>query len=455
MYKFYVIIGTIFYLLSRPFLFLFSRFSGRVCYALQERFGFYLKENSWFSRVPAQPTIWFHAASVGEVRAVESLIAELEKRGSFIFVLTVMTEQGHRLGEKLLAGRVYCLMVPLDIPVTVHRAIAHICPDLFVCVETELWPVLLREVNQAGVPMCLVNGRISRRSFTRYSRIRKTIRGVISVFAGIAVISAEDRDRFSFLGVANQKIIVSGNCKYGDFRERPLRLAGKYRHLFAVDDRLTVFICGSVRTGEEALLLPVYEGLKQECSGRLLWIIAPRHLKRIPDLQKFFAEFNLDTVLLGKCLTEELSADIILVDCIGELADLYAVGDFNFCGGSLVDCGGHNIMEVIRWGLPVYFGPYMEDFEDAVSKVVPAGAGFQVRDAEHLLEILSWHSRDRSRYEKACQAATLLSKQTNRAASLQADLILQTLARFQGTGETGDREQETGGGVKYESIDCT
>ena len=427
LYRFYVIIGTMFYLLFRPVLPLFSRSRGRFGYLLGERFGFYPENGSRISGAPKGRTIWFHAASVGEVRAVECLIAELEQRDNFVFVLTVTTGQGHRLAEKLLAGRAFCLMAPLDIPVTVHRAIACIRPELFVCVETELWPVLLREINQAGVESCLVNGRISRRSFARYLWIRKTIREIITVFSGVAVISDDDRERFSALGVCDERIIVSGNCKYGELREKDFRLTDKYRRLFAIDDRTTVFVCGSVRSGEEKFLLPAYEGLKEKCSGRLLWIIAPRHLERIPDLEKFFANSNLKTVLFSRCSETEPMADIILIDRIGELADLYAVGDFNFCGGSLVDCGGHNIMEVVRWGLPVYFGPYMEDFKDAVDMVVPAGAGFQVRDSEHLLAIMSLHLHDRKGYDEACQAATLLSRQSNRAASIQADLVLRVL----------------------------
>jgi 3-deoxy-D-manno-octulosonic-acid transferase len=427
LYRFYVIIGTMLYLLFRPLLPLFSRSRSRFGYLLGERFGFYSENGVEFSRFPKRRTIWFHAASVGEVRAVERLITELEQRDSFIFVLTVMTGQGHRLAEKLLAGRAYCLMAPLDIPVTVHRAVARICPDVFVCVETELWPVLLRGIKQAGVVSCLVNGRISKRSFARYWWIRKTIREIVAVFAGVAVICDLDRERFSALGVCEKRIIVSGNCKYSGFREKDFRLIEKYRNLFAIDDCTTVFVCGSVRSGEEKLLLPVYRALKKECSGRLVWIIAPRHLERIPDLEKFFAKFNLKTVLFSHCQQGGSKSDIVLVDSIGELADLYAIGDFNFCGGSLVDCGGHNIMEVIRWGLPVYFGPYMSDFKDAVDMVVLAGAGFQVKDSNNLLEIMSLHLHGKNGYGDACQDAIRLSRQNNRAASLQADLILQVL----------------------------
>lgn len=426
LYRFYVIIGTMLYLLFRPLLPLFSRYRGRAGYLLKERFGLYPERGSRFPRLPKGRTIWFHAASVGEVRAAECLITELEQRGVFVFALTVMTEQGHRLAQNLLAGRADCLMASLDIPVTVRRAVERIRPDVFVCVETELWPVLLKEIDRVGVPLCLVNGRLSKRSLARYLWIRKTVRDIVSGFAGIAAISYLDREHFLALGVCDERIMVSGNCKYGDFREKDPLLIEKYRHLFA-DDSITVFVCGSVRSGEEKLLLSVYEGLKRESSGRLVWIIAPRHIERIPDLQKFFANLNLKTVLLSRCHRGKLMADIILVDSIGELANLYGLGDFNFCGGSLVDYGGHNIMEVTRWGLPVYFGPHMDDFKDAVDIVVPAGAGFQIRDSEHLLRVISLHINDREGYKNACQAAAELSRQGNGSASLQADLVLQVL----------------------------
>ncbi len=332
------------------------------------------------------------------------------------------TEQGHRVAEQKLSKRATCLLAPFDVPFVVRRALRCIRPDLFICVETELWPALLMEIHRAGVKMSLVNGRMSERSFGRYLRIKGLMQQLLAGFSTVAVIGPEDRDRFAALGVAKECIRVSGNSKYTHAAVDRAQMRSRYRQRLGLEDA-TVFICGSTRTGEEELLVPVYERLGRECGKQLVWIIAPRHLERIPALKSFFAHFPLETTLLSDCADGKCMADIILVDTMGELADLYATGDFNFCGGSLVGQGGHNIMEIVRWGLPVYFGPHMEDFCDAVELVVPTGAGFQVADAGALAGVLSTHLGNRELYEQVCRAAEDLSALQCKAVAQQAEMV--------------------------------
>lgn len=373
-----------------------------------------------------QKRIWLHAASVGEVQVAENLIAELEHLGQYRFFLTVMTEQGRRVADRKFAGRVTCLLVPFDVPYLVRRAIAGIKPDIFVCVETELWPALLDGVRQAGVRMALVNGRISSRSFGRYQRIAGLMQRLLGGFQAIVAIRPEDDQRFAALGALKNHIRISGNSKYSTASGNRARMRDRYRQKLNLGSA-TVFICGSTRNGEEELLLPVYRRLRAESGRRLAWIITPRHLQRLGALQEFFGKNGLKTALFSQCAPEKQSADVILVDCMGELADLYAAGDFNFCGGSLVEQGGHNIMEVVRWGLPVYFGPFMYDFIDAVDLVVPAGAGFQVADSDGLASILIEHLHDKKSYDQACRAAMELGRRQNQAVREQAVVVQQLL----------------------------
>ncbi len=420
LYRFYVIVGTVFFVLFRPLAPLVRVFGSRFGYGLAARMGHY--HHSARMHPGGGKRIWLHAASVGEVQAAANLIGALEEQGEEHFFLTVTTEQGHRVAEQKLSGRATCLMAPLDVSFVVRRALRRIRPDLFICVETELWPALLTEIQRDGVKMCLVNGRMSERSFGRYLRIKRTMQQLLAGFSAVAVIGPEDRDRFAALGVAGERILVTGNSKYAHAAVDRQQMRSRYRQRLGLAESV-VFICGSTRTGEEELLVSVYERLRRECGKRLVWIIAPRHLERIPALQAFCSRRRLDTTLLSDCRDGSRTADIILVDTMGELGQLYAAGDINFCGGSLVGRGGHNIMEVVRWGLPVYFGPHMEDFQDAVRLVLPAGAGFQAADAGELADILTTHMGNRELYEQACRAAKDLSALQCKAVAQQAEMV--------------------------------
>jgi len=371
--------------------------------------------------------IWLHAASVGEIQVAGNIIAELEGHGISQFFLTVMTEQGRLVAEKKFGDRVTCLMAPLDIPYLVRRVIDRIRPDIFICVETELWPALLNTVRVAGIGMVLVNGRLSSRSFCRYRQVSGLMKRLLRGFQAVVVIRPEDGERFVALGAASDRVRVGGNSKYTAAPDERPATRERYRKHLNLSPTDTVFISGSTRSGEEKLLLPVYQGLRSESAKRLVWIVAPRHLQRLSALQDFFKKKELPVTLLSECAPGKPSADIILVDCMGELADLYAAGDFNFCGGSLVEKGGHNIMEIVHWGLPVYFGPFMQDFTDAVDMVISAGAGFQVNNGDELVSILIKHLHNKKKYERACRAAVELGHRQNRALREQVEAVYRVL----------------------------
>jgi len=376
-------------------------------------------------------TIWLHAASVGEVQVAEKLIRELEQTGNNRFFLTAMTRTGHALASERLRGRATCLLAPLDIPWLIRKAIAFIRPDIFVCIETELWPALLTTIRKAGIPMALVNGRLSRRSFQQYKKIAGPMRELLAGFHAIVAIGSKDAQRFAALSGRNDHIYVSGNSKHDGQCHQPDQLAvarTRNREKLGIGDQV-VFVCGSTRSGEEELLLPVYQKLRHACNGQLVWIVAPRHLERVDELLHFFNRQGLKPVLYSTCPGDAPAPELVVIDCMGELAELYAAGDYNFCGGSLVSKGGHNIMEIISWGLPVYFGPHMDDFADVASLVVQHGAGFQVSEPDELAELLVRHHNNKELYEQACQAARAVAGQQNMAAAQQAEMIRNILEK--------------------------
>jgi 3-deoxy-D-manno-octulosonic-acid transferase len=381
--------------------------------------------------------LWIHAASVGEVQAARALIAVVsEILPEATIFLTTMTRQGRAVAQSLFPAEVRCELAPLDMAPAVKRALRRVQPDLYICLETELWPVMLTEVRKAGVSMLLLNGRISGRSFRQYQRIQKTLAPLLAGFSAVSVISEQDRERFHQLGVPDERLQVCGNMKYmqqsqdGSGQESVELIQQKYARLLGIQDDQVIFICGSTRTGEEELLVPVYTRLQEKYADKLLWIIAPRHLARLPEVKALLEQAGLGYNLFSQFPegdNKKRQKNIILLDRMGELARIYAVGHYNFCGGSLVNQGGHNIMESIAQQKPIFFGPFMQDFQDAVDFVLTAGAGVQVRSADELADYLLEHPLDSSVYKQTCQAAERLARSHQGAAQRQAELVLRVM----------------------------
>ncbi|MDH3330559.1 MAG: hypothetical protein OEM01_15135, partial [Desulfobulbaceae bacterium] len=406
LYNFYQITGAVLYPLLVMVLPLFERLLPN--WQLAQRLGPYLNSDRSAMASNRQQLIWIHAASVGEVQAARALIAVLfDTLPDAEIFLTTMTRQGRAVARSLLSPKVRCELAPLDMPQAVGSALKLLQPDLYICLETELWPVMLTKMRQAGVPMLLLNGRISEHSFQQYLRIKGTVGSLLAGFSAVGVIREQDKERFRRLGVPAERLQVCGNMKYDlkynlkcdlmqhESGEKSAEQIGEsYARLLGIQSDDVVFICGSTRTGEEQLLLPVFRRLQEKYPGRLLWILAPRHLERLPEVKTLLDRAGLGYELFSQCTqdsrssTKERQENIILLDSIGELARLYAAGDYIFCGGSLVDKGGHNIMEPIAQGKPVFFGPFMQDFQDAVDLVLSAGAGIQVGSPDELADRL-------------------------------------------------------------------
>jgi 3-deoxy-D-manno-octulosonic-acid transferase len=423
LYLLYSALGTCLYLILLFFFPLIRLWGGRIGYGLEQRLGRYTGLQG--NKTSGQRNLWIHASSVGEAQAAMILITELLHTLQGVqVILTSSTEQGNRVARNRLSENVTCLMAPLDTPAAVKRAVQAIRPDLYICLETELWPVLLTEVRQAAIPMLLLNGRLSERSFERYRRIHHFMRSLLNGFQSIAVITEADGRRFAGLGVATHRIQVCGNLKYDMPAERSSHMRALHRKRLGVADQV-VFMCGSTHEGEEALLLPVFQQLA--ASAPLVWVVAPRHLERLPAVQDFFRRSGLLFDRYSELATKTRSAAIVLLDTMGDLADLYCGGDYIFCGGSLVERGGHNVMEAARWGRPVYFGPHMKDFRDAADLLIAGGGGFQVQNAEALATVLQDHLNRPEAYQKICAKAATIAAQQRGAVERQAGIVRQLL----------------------------
>ncbi|MBM9536952.1 3-deoxy-D-manno-octulosonic acid transferase [Desulfobulbus alkaliphilus] len=423
LYLLYSTLGRGVYLSLQLFRPLLERIGGRYAYGLAERLGRYAccpSDGSTHRQI-----IWIHASSVGEVQAALLLADALQRtENEPQLVCTSATEQGNKLAKSRMPARVPCLMAPLDVPQAVQRALRALRPDLYICLETELWPALLTALRQAKVPMLLLNGRMSQRSLRRYLWIRSSMTSLVSGFAAVAVISEADGRRYTALGLPESRLRVCGNMKYDMQAENPQQVRLHSRRLLGVTGE-KVFLCGSTHQGEEELLLPVFLQLGQRCDT--VWVLAPRHLERLPALEAFLHRSGMPFAYFSRLANGKQRPSVVVIDTMGDLADLYAGGDYIFCGGSLVDRGGHNVMEAARWGRPVYFGPYMKDFRDAAELLIAAGGGFQVSDADHLADLLLAHLDAPDHYAATCARAADIAGRQRGAVRKQVALVHEVL----------------------------
>jgi len=423
----YRVIGTVFLFLLFLFIPPVSLVRPGLGRSLRQRIGNFRADISPRENGPA--TIWIHAASVGEVQAVRVLINELlSGNEEYRFVLTTMTEYGRMVAEKQLPEDVLCLLAPLDVSPVVRRFLKRIRPDIYIGMETELWPVLLSELERADVTKVLLNGRMSKRSFKRYRLAHGLMDRLINGFAALSVIRQEDKERFASFGVPEDRIQVTGNIKYDFPREDADIVRDQYRKMLGLGEE-KLFICGSTGRGEEKILAGVFQELQEQSGNTPVWLIAPRHLERLSEIKRLLVErgvrYDLFTELRDK--KQQRTNPVILVDCMGELARIYSAGDFIFCGGSLVDRGGHNVMEAVRWGRPVYYGPSMHDFSDAAEILKKSGAGFQVRGGAELAGIILHHMLDTAAYRLACKNAAEVTALQQGSARRQAEMVKKLL----------------------------
>jgi 3-deoxy-D-manno-octulosonic-acid transferase len=354
-----------------------------------------------FGRVPggwwptagagATETIWVHAASVGEVRAAEPLVADLLRRRPRARILvSTFTASGRRIAAQTLAEgepRVRCLLLPIDWGWIPARVVRRERPALFILLETELWPVLLLALRRARVPVLIANGRISPRSFGRYRMLRRALRPVLAAITRALVRTDEDALRYRAIGVPAERVLVAGNLKHAGRRGGDR--AGERRQQW-IRERLhggagrKVVIAGSMRGPESDMVLDAFRRLR-EIEPSLLLVLAPRHPGR-------FDGGKLDA-WTGSWVRWSESAGgvgpataIVVLDTIGELADFYAAADVACVGGTWGDHGGHNLLEPAYHGVPVLFGPDIRHVEDEGRALLAAGGGFLAGDAAAIFE---------------------------------------------------------------------
>jgi 3-deoxy-D-manno-octulosonic-acid transferase len=315
---------------------------------IRERFGFLntnrIKHNS------SKKRIWLHAVSVGEAIAARPLMSLLLKDME-LFVTTV-TDTGQKVAREFLKEKAEVLFAPFDLSYSVKRFINTIKPHLIIIMETELWPNLFHIAYQKGIPIVVVNGRISENSFKGYRKIRFFMKGMLSRGTLYCMQTETDAKRLISIGAPEERVKITGNLKM-DIRPSD-RIPGWCKHL-----RKPIIVAGSTHRGEERIILDSFRRVKEHFPEATL-ILAPRHPERFQEVERLLKDS--EQKYSKKSDGVKTDSSVVLLDTIGELTSVYGSADVCIIGGSFIPHGGHNLFEAASWAKPIICGPSMENF---------------------------------------------------------------------------------------------
>jgi len=386
MFLFYDIIFLIYFIFSLPaFLFklvVWSKYRN----GIGMRFGI-LPRHVRHVLKNGERRIWLHAVSVGEMAASQPLLEALRKRfPGHRLVISTTTETGNQVAMRLARQGEPVIYFPLDMSIIVKRVIDDIKPEIFLMMETELWPNFIGYLHKRGVPIALVNGRISQRSFKGYMLIRWLSRETLNKISLFCMQTEADARRIIAMGAPISKVKVTGNVKFDVHEIEPFskeEVSGLRSHLkLANGDELLV--AGSTHKGEDEIILNAYKRLKERFS-HLRLLIAPRHLERLKYIENLTRKAGLVPVRFSGMQIDEKDG-VILLDTIGQLKHIYSVATLVFVGGSLVPHGGHNMIEPASLEKPLVFGRYVFNFQEVADILLSKNGAILVNDEDELVE---------------------------------------------------------------------
>jgi 3-deoxy-D-manno-octulosonic-acid transferase len=382
--------------------------------------------------VDGEDSIWIHAVSVGEVLTVRALAEDLKARYPrlrlFVSTTTITGQEVARRRLRHVDGVFY---FPFDWAFIVKRTLDLVRPRVFIMMETEIWPNLLRLCRKRGVKTVVINGRISSRSYPRYRLIRPFFRRVLADVDRFCMQSEESARRLVDLGADPARVAVTGSLKF-DSLERPApgvhgRPRERVLRFFRISPNRPVLVVGSTSRGEEAAVFRAFARIKSGMPGALA-IVAPRQAQRFAEVERLSREAGFVTARRSELpIDAEPRADVVVLDSIGELAQVYQVATAVFVGGSLVDHGGHNILEPAMFGKPIVFGPHMQNFQEIAETFIVNGAAMQVQSERELDEALLTLMTDpviRARLGAAARALVEANRGAkNKTLDVVADLV--------------------------------
>jgi len=370
----YNLLLSVGFVLALPWFLWKGRASGKYLRTFRERMG----RLPVYLNVDGDRSVWIHAVSVGEVLAARPLVPTLRERlPRHRIFLSTSTMTGNAVARKSVRGIDGLFYAPFDFPGPVRHALEVLNPSLLVLVETELWPNLIHEAHRRGTRVALVNGRISPRSFPRYRRLGRFLQRVLAEVDLFLMQGELHAERVRAMGAPPDRVLVTGNLKFDAVE--PGRLPERLSRLLLGNAApRPLWVAGSTVEGEEELVLRAFHSVREQVpQARLL--LAPRHPERfdaVPAMVEAAGFRCLRRSALDPLAWQD--GEVMLLDTLGELSQVYALASVVFVGGSLVPSGGHNILEPAVAGKPVVVGPHMENFQEIAA---------QFRDEQALVEV--------------------------------------------------------------------
>lgn len=339
--------------------------------------------------VAGRRVVWLHAVSVGEVMAATELVREMRTAlPDRVIAVSTTTETGQRLARERFGSESPVFYLPLDFPVLVRRYVKVLHPELLVLMESEFWPNLMSLCSSKGIPVAVVNARISDRSLPRYLRLRALWRPILQRVSLFLAQSEENARRLARIGAPADRVTVSGNLKYDVKAAGVNAMTSLLRQRIPAEARIVV--AGSTGEGEERILLEAWKQVLESEPGSVL-VLAPRRPERFGAVAALVEAAGFDVARASALVADGVrigQEGIILLDTIGDLASVYSLGTAAFVGGSLVTGGGHNPLEPAQFGIPVVMGRSTENFREIVEAMEEAEA-IRIVDSAHLASALT------------------------------------------------------------------
>ncbi len=391
LYNLSFIIFGIFYL---PYLMVTRRYR----YGLASRLGIlpkHIKSTSSKGKV-----IWIHAVSVGEMK-VASIIAPLLRKTfpSHTILFSSVTHTGNKIANSIVKGKEQVFYLPFDLSFITNRVVSIIKPEIFLCLETELWPNLITSLYRFNSKIVLINGRISNKSYGGYRKIRFIISRILRKFSLISVQSSEDATRILNLGAPKDKVFVSGNLKFDLPLSEHIDNRQKIREKLHLNNEDILFIAGSTHRGEEGQIIECFSRLKGQYNNLRL-LIAPRHIERAKEVSEILTRYSFKSARFSQLDATHTESCIFVLDTIGDLKNIYSASDIVFVGGSLVKKGGQNPIEPASLSKPIILGKFTFNFQDVVRSFLKNAACIQVENKEDLysaVKLLLYQPQERDK----------------------------------------------------------
>lgn len=332
-------------------------------------------------------SLLFHGVSVGEVESIFPLVKQLQKQNPQLKILiTTTTPTGSARVKTVLGDKVQHVYLPYDFPDAITRFLAHFQPTLAVMVETEIWPNLFAHCVKKQIPLVIINARLSQSSYQGYQKLAALTKPALNAVSFIATQTQEDADRFTDFIADKNKVKVLGNIKFDLDVDAEFIKQGQILRQKLFPQRF-VWIIASTHKDEELIFLTLYHYIKVHIP-ELLLLIVPRNMERFYEVKKLCEKQQLNVVMRTSGQSCQLITDVYLADTIGELKMLYAAADVAFVGGSMVNVGGHNILEPAAIGIPIIFGHSMTNFKTIADGLLAANAAIQCHNQQQLLDII-------------------------------------------------------------------